>query len=182
MIQTSIGNVGMVLHCAPLLLNTGWTESNRNIYKYYYDGITPMLGAFIEKIDMERVDVSEALGYKVESTKEWLIRTYHVEGKDLYECIQNNEAYKTIDAPKSLRHRYIFEDVPCGLVPLEAIGIKLGLNMSYSTLIIDLASKLLDINFRETGRNLECFDIISEDNPLKTIFERRLPNELYNNC
>ena len=39
MIETSIGNVGMVLHCAPLLLNTGWTEEN-STYKYYYDGIT----------------------------------------------------------------------------------------------------------------------------------------------
>lgn len=177
MIQTSIGNVGMVLHCAPLLLNTGWTESEKNIYKYYYDGITPTVGKLIEKIDDERVAVSEALGYKVESTKEWLIRTYHVTGGNLYECIQNNEAYKTIDAPGSLKHRYIFEDVPCGLVPLESIGLKLGLNMGYTTLIIDLASKLLNFDFRTTGRNLEYLDITSENNELKTIFERRTSYE-----
>ena len=134
MIQTSIGNVGMVLHCAPLLLNTGWTESEKNIYKYYYDGITPTIGKLIEKIDDERVAVSDALGDKVESTKDWFIRTYHVSGNNLFECIQNNEAYKTIDAPGSLKHRYIFEDVPCGLVPLEAIGLKLGLDMSFTTL------------------------------------------------
>jgi opine dehydrogenase len=173
MIQTSIGNVGMVLHCAPLLLNAGWTESESINYKYYYDGITPTIGRLIEKIDLERVAVSEALGHKVESTKAWLIRTYHVTGNNLYECIQNNEAYKTIDAPRSLNHRYIFEDVPCGLVPLEAIGIKLGLNMCYTTLIIDLASKLMDVDFREIGRNLEYLDIVSDNSGLKTIFERR---------
>lgn len=177
MLQTSIGNVGMVLHCAPLLLNAGWTESEQNIYKYYYDGITPTVGELIEKIDRERVAVSEVLGYKVESTKEWLIRTYHVTGNNLYECIQNNEAYKTIDAPRSLKHRYIFEDVPCGLVPLEAIGLKLGLNMSNTTLIIDLASKLLNVDFRKIGRNLEYLDILSDNNGLKTIFERRISNE-----
>ena len=49
MIETSIGNVGMILHCAPLLLNTGWTESQDKIYKYYYDGITPTVGRLIEK-------------------------------------------------------------------------------------------------------------------------------------
>jgi opine dehydrogenase len=177
MIQTSIGNVGMVLHCAPLLLNAGWTENDQNTYKYYFDGITPTVAEFIEKIDRERIAVSEALGHKVESTKEWLIRTYHVTGKTLYECIQNNEAYRTIDAPVSLNHRYIYEDVPCGLVPLEAIGQKLGLNMSYTTLIIDLASKIMNSDFRKIGRKLEYLDISSENNGLKNIFERRLPNE-----
>lgn len=159
MIETSIGNVGMVLHCAPLLLNTGWTESNSTIYKYYYDGITPSVGKLIEKIDLERVSVSEALGNKVESTKEWLTRTYHVKGNNLYECIQNNEAYKTIDAPTSLNHRYIFEDVPCGLVPLEAIGIELGLDMSCTTLIIDLASRLIEVDFRKNGRNFKSLNL-----------------------
>lgn len=175
-IQTSIGNVGMVLHCAPLLLNTGWTESKENIYKYYYDGITPTVSEVIEKIDLERVAVSEILGHKVESTKEWLIRTYHVEGNNLYECIQNNDAYKTINAPSSLIHRYIFEDVPCGLVPLEAIGIELGLDMSHTTLIIDLASKLMNVNFREIGRNLEYLNISSEKYGLDTIFGRAVGN------
>jgi opine dehydrogenase len=172
MIQTSIGNVGMVLHCAPLLLNTGWTESEKSTYKYYYEGITPTICDFIEKIDDERVAVSEALGYKVESTKEWLIRTYHITGNNLYECIQNNEAYKTIDAPGSLKHRYIFEDIPCGLVPLESIGLKLSLDMSYTTLVIDLASKLLGVDFRKIGRNLENFGISAENNDIKKIFER----------
>lgn len=171
MIQTSIGNVGMILHCVPLLLNSGWTENKENTYKYYYDGITPTICEFIERIDDERVAVSEALGCKVESTKEWLIRTYHVTGDNLYECIRNNEAYKTIDAPESLNHRYIFEDIPCGLVPIESVGLKLGLDMSYTTLIIDLASKLLGVDFRKVGRNLEYFGI-STENDLRKIFER----------
>lgn len=159
MIETSIGNVGMVLHCAPLLLNAGWTENEGNEYQYYYDGITPTVGAFIEKIDAERIAVSRELGDEVESTREWMIRTYHVTGDTLYECIQNNEAYRTIGAPKSLRHRYLLEDVPCGLVPLEGVGLKLGLDMTHTTLVVDLASRMLDIDFRALGRNMEYLDI-----------------------
>lgn len=156
-IETSIGNVGMILHCAPLLLNTGWTESKNSSYKYYYDGITPSICALIEKIDQERVRVSKKLGSEVETTQEWLKRTYHVNGESLYECIQNNEAYRTIDAPCSIKHRYILEDVPYGLVPLEAIGKKLGLRMMHTSLIIDLASSLLDIDFRKIGRVITNF-------------------------
>jgi opine dehydrogenase len=170
MIETSIGNVGMILHCAPLLLNSGWTESESTVYKYYYDGITPSVGRIIEKIDKERVLVSKQLGWEVETTKDWLRRTYHVEGNNIYECIQNNEAYKTIDAPNSLNHRYIFEDVPCGLVPLEAIGKRLGLEMKYTSLIIDLASSLTDINFRKNGRNTDLLFPESRSVDLKTLF------------
>lgn len=157
MIETSIGNVGMILHCAPLLLNTGWTENETSRYKYYYDGITPSVAKFIEKIDQERVDVSEKLGLKVETTREWMERTYGLRGHNLYDCIQRNEAYKTIDAPGSLDHRYINEDIPCGLVPLESIGKKLGLEMKHTSLVIDLANSLLDTDFRDRGRNLNDF-------------------------
>jgi opine dehydrogenase len=157
MIQTSIGNVGMVLHCAPLLLNTGWTENAGRTYKYYYEGITPSVAQMIEKIDHERVMVSKRMGFEVETTENWLKRTYGVEGNGIYECIQDNENYKTIDAPASLNHRYIFEDIPCGLVPLEAIGHRLGLSMKHTSLIIDLAEALLGVDFRRIGRRADYF-------------------------
>lgn len=155
MIETSIGNVGMILHCAPLLLNTGWTENEDSIYKYYNEGITPSIGKLIEKMDAERVLISEMLGLKVESTMEWFKRTYLVKGDSLYECIQNNIVYNKINAPKSLRHRYILEDIPCGLVPLETVGKSLGIDMHTTSMIIDLANTLLEMDFRETGRNLK---------------------------
>ena len=155
MIETSIGNVGMVLHCAPLLLNAGWTESRKHVYKYYSEGITPSIGKLIEKIDGERIAVSRELGLEVETTREWLMRTYNIQGESLYDCIQNNEAYRTIDAPKSLYHRYILEDIPCGLVPLESAGRELGLAMTNTGVIIDLASVLLKRDFRKEGRNLQ---------------------------
>jgi opine dehydrogenase len=159
MIETSIGNVGMILHCAPLLLNAGWTENETNIYKYYYDGITPTISGLLEKLDHERIGVSRALDHRVETTREWLKRTYHITGETLYECLQNNEAYKKIDAPQTLQHRYILEDVPCGLVPLEAVGLAHGVDMSHTSLIIDLASRLMGIDFRKGGRNLESLGL-----------------------
>lgn len=79
MIQTSIGNAGMVLHCAPLLLNTGWTENKHILYKYYYDGITPSVERVMQKIDQERVLVSKKLGFELETTQAWLKRTYGIE-------------------------------------------------------------------------------------------------------
>ncbi|UJF15329.1 NAD/NADP octopine/nopaline dehydrogenase family protein [Jeotgalibaca sp. MA1X17-3] len=154
MIETSIGNVGMVLHCAPLLLNTGWVESEAHSFYYYREGISPTIAHFIEKMDAERQLVAMVLGNPVESAKDWMKRTYKLTGENLYEVIQNNDAYETILGPKSLLHRYITEDIPTGLVPLEAVGKELGLEMTHVSLIIDLASALLEIDFRKEGRNL----------------------------
>lgn len=174
MIETSIGNVGMILHSAPLLLNAGWTENESNIYRYYYDGITPTVSAFLEKIDAERVRVSKALGHPVETTRDWMRRTYKIEGETLFECLQNNEAYQRIEAPTTLLHRYIFEDVSTGLVPLEAVGKNLRLDMQYTTLVIDLASLLMDTDFRKVGRNLDSLGLSSGTLCLHEILEGRV--------
>ena len=154
MVETSIGNVGMILHCAPVLLNSGWIESPYTQFKYYYEGITPSVARLLEKLDTERLEVARLLGHPVESTADWLRRSYGVEGESLYECIQNNPVYRTIDAPTTLQHRYITEDISCGLVPLETIGRSLGLSMQICGLIIDLANIMLEIDFRENGRKL----------------------------
>ena len=154
MIETSIGNVGMIMHCAPILLNTGWVESENDDFNYYRTGISQTIAHYIEKMDNERIAVAKALGHPIESAMEWMKRTYDIEGKSLYEVIQNNAAYATISAPRSLDHRYIMEDIPTGLVPLEAVGKELGLEMQAISLIIDLASALMEIDFRKEGRNL----------------------------
>lgn len=163
-IQTSIGNVGMIMHCAPVLFNAGWIENLKTSFKYYRDGITPTVAQFLEKLDRERLAVAELLGDRVESVTNWLKRSYRVSGRNLYECIQNNPAYAVIDAPVSLMHRYLLEDVPAGLVPLEALGKRLGLPMKSAGMVIDFASALLNVDFRSEGRNLERLGLAGRSN------------------
>lgn len=158
---TSFGNVGMVLHCAPLLLNAGWTENSDNTYKYYYDGITPVIGAFIEKIDAERVGLAKLLGIEIETTKEWMERSYHIRGESLYQCIRNNTAYMKIDAPRSLKHRYITEDIPYGMVQVEKTAKLIGFETKNISLVIDLAEQMLGEDFRKAADWLNE-DILSE--------------------
>lgn len=158
-IETSLGNVGLVLHCAPVLLNIGWIEYPNIDFKYYYNGITPSIAQFIAKLDAERVEVSKRLGCEVETLVTWLKRSYNAEGFDIFSCIQNVECYKVIDAPQSLNHRYLFEDVPTGLVPLEDLGNSLGIDMKICTLIINLANSVLDVDFRQSGRTLSNLGI-----------------------
>lgn len=152
---TSLGNVGMILHCLPVLMNVGWIENKVCDFKYYYDGISPTIAEILELLDDERILVGNKLGVELESTTDWMKRTYDVKGKSLYECIQNNTYYKEIDAPLSLHHRYIEEDVPCGLVPLESLAKYYEVDTPITSLIIDLANLALKQDFRKIGRKYE---------------------------
>lgn len=158
-LETSFSNVGMVLHCAPVMMNVGWIESEKVDFKYYYDGISKSVASFLQKIDNERMAVASASGCKVESVLQWLRRTYQIQGDTLYECVRNNESYREIDAPPTLSCRYILEDVPNGLVPIEYLGQELGVATPNITIIINLANAILDENFRLEGRKISVKEI-----------------------
>ena len=51
--RTSLANIGMILHCAPVLMNIGWIENGKVAFKYYYDGISQTVAKYIEKMDDE---------------------------------------------------------------------------------------------------------------------------------
>ena len=149
---TSFSNVGMILHCAPVLMNIGWIESPKTAFKYYYEGITESISRFIEKMDSERIDVAKTAGFDIETTTDWMKRTYQLHGNTLYECIRSNSAYQEIDAPPSIFCRYTLEDIPNGLVPIEKIGQDLSVPTPNISTVIDLANSVLCTDFRKSGR------------------------------
>ncbi len=157
MLFTSLGNVGMLLHCAPMIFNLGRVESETSSFRYYNEGITPSVAKFIEKMNKEVMDLAVRLRISIDPVDEWMRKTYGLSGETLYECVQSNEVYRNIIAPKTIKTRYLLEDVPCGLVPIENLGHQFGLPMTHIGLIIDLAGAVLDQDFRMSGRTLEKF-------------------------
>lgn len=154
-IETSLGNVGMILHCAPVLMNVGWIENEGKEFKYYSEGISKSIASILEKLDVERMKIAEGLGYPVESVEQWLKRVYSVQGNGLYEILQNNVYYKDIEAPQTIHHRYIEEDVPNGLVSVESVGTFLHIKTPITSLFIDLANIVMEKDYREIGRKYQ---------------------------
>lgn len=153
--ETGLANVGAILHPTPTLLNIGWIENSKTPFKYYYEGITQSIARYLESIDLERTKIAHALGYDTPSVKEWLHEAYGVTGSNLYETLQNNVAYQKIDAPQTIRHRYIYEDVPTGLVPISSIGHMMLISTPNINAVINLASNITGINFWQCGRTLD---------------------------
>lgn len=57
--------------------------------------------------------------------------------------------------------RYIFEDVPNGLVPVEKMGRELGVTTPNISLVIDLANAVMETDFRKTGRSY-CYELVKK--------------------
>ncbi|HHV18700.1 MAG TPA: NAD(P)-binding domain-containing protein [Thermoanaerobacterales bacterium] len=152
--ETSINNFGAIFHPAPTLLNSGHIERGET-FEYYLEGITPSIGQMLEKLDTERMKVATALGIKAVSAKQWLEESYGAKGETIYEAIQNNPAYKGLTAPKGLDTRYIYEDVPCSLVPISSLAEKLGIETPAIDTVIRLANIMTGRNFIQEGRTAE---------------------------
>jgi len=154
-IETSLGNVGMVLHCAPTLMNVGSIESDNISFKFYFDGISKSVADYIEEIDKERLLVANKLGVKLASTLDWINMTYNTYGRSIYESVRNNSAYSEIEAPNTIRHRYLEEDLPYGLVPLESIAKVFSIKVPYIENTINTANLIMKKDYRMIGRKIE---------------------------
>ena len=157
-LETSFANIGAIFHPAPLILNASKVDSGVP-FDYYHEGITPSIAALMERIDAERLAVAAALGVITMSAKDWLEAAYGARGATLYEAIQSNESYRGIKAPQTLRHRYITEDVPTGLIPIASFGRHLGLPTPFTDSLIQMACGVTATNYWMYGRTVESLGL-----------------------
>jgi opine dehydrogenase len=147
--------MGAIFHPALTLLNAGWIESTKGAFQFYIDGVTRSVAQVLEVLDRERVTIAASLGVRARSALRWLKDAYSAEGKTLYEAIQANPGYQGIKAPRNLRHRYVFEDVPFSLVPLASLGAQFGVDTWAVDSMIRLACVAHGTNYYERGRTVE---------------------------
>ncbi|HEY69445.1 MAG TPA: NAD(P)-binding domain-containing protein [Anaerolineae bacterium] len=154
-LHTGLNNMGAIFHPALTLLNAGRIESTAGDFQFYIDGVTPSVARVLEVLDRERVTVAAAVGVRARTAMEWLRLAYNVTGENLYEAIQNQTGYYGIKAPGTLRHRYIFEDVPMSLVPIAMLGTRYGVSVNGMESIIRLACFVNRTDYWRRGRTLD---------------------------
>jgi len=154
-LQTGLNNMGSIFHPALTLLNAGWIETTHGDYQFYIDGVSPSVARVLEVLDRERVTVGSALGLRTRNAMEWLKLAYDTSGADLYEAIHNQEGYYGIKAPPTLNHRYIFEDVPCSLVPIASLGDRFGVSVRAMDAVVTLANIVHRTDYWRRGRTVD---------------------------
>ena len=101
---------------------------------------------------------SEYLNTSILSSQHWLDITYgvvRIEGESLSDTIGRTPTYQKNSVPQL---RYMTEDIPTGLVPLERLARYLDVDSFAITSIIDEYARRFDPFVREKGRNLMEFN------------------------
>lgn len=158
-LHTGLNNMGGIFHPALTILNAGWIERSGGEFQFYIDGVTKSTARVLEVLDRERVTVASSMGIRARTALEWLQISYNVHGDTLDEAIHDQEGYYGIMAPKSLSHRYLFEDVPMSLVPLASFAKRYGVSVRGIESIIRLACFVHRTNFWDRGRTLKSMGI-----------------------
>jgi opine dehydrogenase len=153
-LDTSLGNIGAVFHPAIALLNKDRILS-KVPFDFYRDGVTRETARYLEQIDSERIAVGDALGHRPRSITKWLSSRYGLEPTDVYTMLRSNPSYRNLPAPVTLDHRYLWEDVPMGLVPISDAAGAVGVDTPAIDNLINEASSILGRDFRNEGRTLE---------------------------
>ena len=160
-LHTGLNNMGAIFHPSLTLLNAGWIEATHGDFQFYIDGVTPAVARVLEVLDRERVTVASAIGIRARTSMEWLQMAYNTIGEDLHEAIHNQPGYYGITAPSTLKHRYIFEDVPMSLVPLASFGQHYGVSVRGMDSIIRLACIIHRTDYWRRGRTLDKLGLAS---------------------
>lgn len=159
-LETSMDSTNAMVHPLPTIMNASWSESGKR-FKYYHDGIGETVGHFIEGMDAERIAIGKKLGLTLSKDLFTLFMEYEAEynttGNTISQIVKAVEAYHDIYASSSVKNRYIYEDVPMGLVPFIEIGELLGLPVDKMKLTVKLCEEMLGENLSAGGncRNLE---------------------------
>ena len=156
-IEAALHNPNLIVHTVGAIMSIPRIEATNGDYVMYHEVFTPSVWNILEKLDSEKMDVLEKLGFP---------RMPYVEACKYRNTLDDSQDAKEVffwyammptraKGPIVVDSRYITEDVPQGLVMLEALGKQLNVATPICTSLIEMASAALTRDMREFGRTPE---------------------------
>ncbi|MDT8860720.1 NAD/NADP octopine/nopaline dehydrogenase family protein [Alkalihalobacillus sp. MEB130] len=149
-------NAGPIIHPPLIMMNAGPIE-HFDRWDIHNEGTQPSVRRIHDALDAERIAVREALGYGAPHFP--LADHYSLDGE---EWMYGNGAHeKLVDGKDWLepldlkKHRYMQEDIACGLAFLVSLADWLNIPAPTATGLLAIASGVAEENWRENGRTLE---------------------------
>jgi len=148
-LTTSLSNPNPRIHPMGALLNMGRIEYSRGNFYLYKEGITPSVLKVECALSEEMYAVGQAYGVEIiHGTPSISYESYMkpVLGPDGF--------YAHMLGPKTIRDRFVTEDVPYGIVPMVELGRKAGVNTPLMDAVVSIASAACQEDYYKTGRTL----------------------------
>ncbi|MEM1432360.1 MAG: NAD/NADP octopine/nopaline dehydrogenase family protein [Pseudomonadota bacterium] len=155
-----LANLNPIVHAANALCN--YTRIEKGEAWSNYGGITSGVAHLLQALDAERLELGRALGLDLASYTENFSRANGFDADmPLHEMALGLHEKRggLPKGPTDPSTRYITEDVPFGLVVLEALGAQQGIATPITTSFISIFSAIYGRNFREENPFLSQLDV-----------------------
>ena len=156
-IEAALHNPNLIVHTVGSVMSIPRIEKSKGDFCMYHEAYTrnnPATWRILDALDAEKMDVLEALGFKrmpyVEACKYRNSLDEAIDAKEVF--LEYAEMPTRAKGPTKVDSRYISEDVPQGLVMLEALGAALHVPTPICTALIEIASAALGRSMRAEGR------------------------------
>jgi opine dehydrogenase len=162
--ETAFMNINATFHPAGMLMNTGWIEHTGGNFLFYREGMSASVARVAEAVDRERMAIAKALGIPTMS----FLEVFHRVGLTSKEGMESGSIRAaclasvpntTVKSPPALAHRYIYEDVGYGLVPMTELARLGGVATPTMDALIVLANTALGEDLRKSGLTLDKMGI-----------------------
>ncbi len=171
-IEAALHNPNLIVHTAGSVMSIPRIEKSKGDFCLYHEAYTrdnPATWRILEALDAEKMNVLEKLGFARLSYVEACKYRNSLDDKmDAREVFLNYAEMDTrAKGPIAVDSRYISEDVPQGLVMLEALGKALDLETPMVSGLITIASAALGRDLRAEGRTPKQLGIENIEKILK---------------
>lgn len=167
----ALHNPNLIVHTVGSIMSIPRIEKSRGDFCLYHEAYTRdnvCTWKILEALDSEKMSIFEALGFeKLSYVNACKYRNSLDESIDAKEVFLDYASMETrAKGPTKVDSRYISEDVPQGLVMLEALGLSMNIKTPITTALIEIASAALGRDLRKEGRTI---DKLGKDNIQKIL-------------
>ena len=147
-------NAGPIIHPPLILMNAGPIEHFDN-WDIHNEGTQASIRRVTTRLDAERMGVREALGY---GAPHWPLADHYDPNEEwMYGGAAHEKLTDSGDWRENLvltEHRYMREDVACGLAFLVSVADWAGVPAPTARGLLAIGSAICDTDFTRTGRTL----------------------------
>ena len=159
-IIAALHNPNLIVHTVGSIMSIPRIEKSRGDFCLYHEAYTRdnvCTWKILEALDAEKMSIFEALGFeKLSYVNACKYRNSLDESIDAKEVFLDYASMETrAKGPTKVDSRYISEDVPQGLVMLEALGLSMDIKTPITTALIEIASAALGRDLRKEGRTID---------------------------
>ena len=153
-----LSNLNPPAHMANMLLNLTRAEKGEDWPNY--GSITPAVGRLIEALDAERLALAAAFGVSVRTVTEHFVLSHGIAPGSVAAMSAAVHAKRPeLLGPKTLDTRFVTEDAPFGLAPLELLGQVAGVPVPLHSAGLALFSAIYGRDFRAENDLMEALGL-----------------------